>query len=215
MSSEEPDPEQGPFDDEDKGSPLRILISIVVVLLLVSTIIYISMSTPKTDLPIVREAPPFTLINQDNENVSLSQLEGKVVLIGFIFTRCPEPTMCQWITRNFKEIQDDLGSRFGEEVVLITMSFDPYDTPEIMKTYGEVFGADFSGWHFLTGDNATVDAVMDSYGVVVIPEGDDEFTHSMISVLIDQNGDIKKEYWGNEWRVETVLGHIDLLLGEE
>lgn len=203
------------IDTKEKRNPLPIVIPVIVVLLLITTAIYLSLGPPKSNLPVIREAPPFTLINQDNENVSLSQFEGKVVLIGFIYTRCPMPTMCPWTTDNFVEIQDDLGSRFGDEVVLIMMSFDTYDTPESLKAYGEAYGADFSGWHFLTGDNAIIEEVMDGYKVIYNDEGGGAFTHSMISVLVDQNGNIRKEYWGTDWKIGTVMGHIDGLLEEE
>ncbi|MFX1252579.1 MAG: SCO family protein [Promethearchaeota archaeon] len=175
-------------------------------------------------LPVIREASDFTLINQDGENVSLSQFEGKVVMLGFMYTFCPDPEFCILMNADFKTLQDNLGTRMGSEVILLLITLDPErDTPEVLKTFGENYGADFSGWQFLTGDNETVHQVMEDYKVIAFKEPmdmnmtmnmDDNYrvVHNWVSVLIDQNGMIRQEYGKLDWDVAKVETDILFLL---
>ncbi|MFX1533284.1 MAG: SCO family protein [Promethearchaeota archaeon] len=181
-------------------------------------------------LPVIREAPDFTLINQDRENVSLNQFEGKVVMLGFIYTFCPDPEFCILMSSDFKTLQDNLGTRMGSEVILLLITLDPErDTPEALKIFGENYGADFSGWQFLTGDNETIQQVMEDYKVIAFKEPhmmndthDDHMNmtmedhyiivHNWVSVLIDQDGMVRQEYGKLDWNVAKAETNILSLL---
>ncbi len=92
--------------------------------------------------------PAFSLINQDEQTVSNETLKGHPWVAAFIFTRCPGP--CPVMTHKMAELQPDL----PEDVKLVSFTLDPkYDTPQVLREYGERFGADLSRWHFLTGDH--------------------------------------------------------------
>lgn len=47
----------------------------------------------------------FQLINQDGQSVRLSDFRGKAVLVSYIFTRCPMPSMCPLVTSKMKQVQ--------------------------------------------------------------------------------------------------------------
>src|SRR3989304_1571056 len=107
-------------------------------------------------LPAPSPAPDFTLINQDGAGVSLRQFRGRLVILTFIYTHCPD--ICPLTTAKLVRVQNELKKRgwFGKKVVLLSMTFDPKrDTPAVMKAYAAKFKVDHAGWHFLSGDPAT------------------------------------------------------------
>jgi protein SCO1/2 len=168
-------------------------------------------------LEVLGEAPDFTLINQDGQNVSLSDLKGNCILVDFIYTRCPMVEMCPRSTSNFAEVQmyirDQWDGESKKNVTFISISFDSkYDNPKKLKVYGESFGANFSSWHFLTGDNETIDRVMDGFGVYYAEESDGTFGHTMMAALIDQESRIRKKYYGKIYEIEDVIKDIKQLL---
>ena len=65
-------------------------------------------------------APAFVLINQNNEVVNLSQFEGKVVVMTFLYTNCPE--ICPAITYQMKRLAEELGDDYEESVVFLSVT---------------------------------------------------------------------------------------------
>ena len=53
--------------------------------------------------------PDFKLRNQDGKGIDLGQFHGKALLVTFIYTRCPLPDFCPRVTRNFAEIEKQIG----------------------------------------------------------------------------------------------------------
>ena len=97
------------------------------------------------------QVPDFTFINQNGKKVSLKEFkEGKKLwFASFIFTRCPN--ICPLITHNMKKIKEALKK---ENLMLETLTFsvDPeYDSPKILREFGEKHNVCFCKWHFLTG----------------------------------------------------------------
>ena len=91
-------------------------------------------------------------------------LEGKTVVVSFIFTSCTDA--CPLINQNLKKIQARLGERMGEDIVFVSISVDPEtDTPETLNVYRQDYDAG-DGWVFLTGDVAAVETVSSKLGQV-------------------------------------------------
>jgi len=131
-----------------------------------------------TDLP---------LLTQDGKEVRFytDMLRGKVVLVSFIYTNCTE--ICPILMPNLVRIQELLGDGPGKEISLISISVDPEDdTPEVLKRYGEKYGAG-PGWTFLTGKKENVDWVVYKLGQYT----EDFEDHSMLFLL----GDVKNARW--------------------
>ena len=80
--------------------------------------------------------PNFKLRNQSDKTISLDQFRGKVLLVTFIYTRCPLATYCPRMSRNFAEIDKALKADpalYGK-THLLSVSFDPeHDTPERLR----------------------------------------------------------------------------------
>jgi len=68
-------------------------------------------AAPQSELQIPAEGTPvpdFVFTNQDGKHVHLAQYKGQVVLLTFIYTRCPMPDFCPRMTNNFREIEKSL-----------------------------------------------------------------------------------------------------------
>lgn len=159
-------------------------------------------------LPDMGRAPDFTLFSQDGEEVGLSSLRGKVVVIAFIYTRCRD--ICPILTDKMARVREELGAAFGHDVVFVSISLDPErDTPEVLKDYAEAFDANPGSWFFLTGSVAEVRQLTQQYGVVTLPGVDDTIGHNLLTTLVDRNGKMRVQYAG--YRLDPYEMHRDLL----
>jgi protein SCO1/2 len=159
-------------------------------------------------LPDMGLAPDFMLVSQDGTEVGPASLRGKVVLVTFIYTWCPD--ICQLLTDKLGRVQDDLGAPFGKDIAFVSITFDPErDTTEVLRTYAEAFDADPAGWFFLTGEVEAVREVATRYGVVTIPGVDGAIDHNLLTTLIDRRGRIRVQYSGYRFDPEEL--HQDLL----
>lgn len=184
------------------------LVSILLFLCLAAFII-----SCEKQLPIIEKAPDFELVNQDNETVRLSQFSDKVVAMSFIYVKCPMANMCPLTTKNFRRLQEALGDELGKNVMLLLVTFDPEsDVPGVLKKYGQLYGADFDNWNFLTGSKAVIDKVCDDYGIIREKQEGGIIRHSMITFLIDQKANTRKMYIGNGWDPEDVKRTIIKLI---
>jgi protein SCO1/2 len=147
-------------------------------------------------LPVYGRVADFALTNQNNQPVSLANLQGHVWVGEIIFTRCPGP--CLKMTRQMKDLQQLLPQ--NSQTKLVTLTTDPgFDTPAVLKTYAERFGADLHRWTFLTGAKKEIAALaVDSLKLTAIekkPEDrqspEDLFIHSTIFVLVDKRGQLR------------------------
>src|SRR5439155_13702791 len=63
--------------------------------------------------------------------VALSGLRGKVVALNLIYARCPLPDYCPRMTANFAALRQRFASRLGNDLVLLSVTLDPHDPPEV------------------------------------------------------------------------------------
>ena len=182
------------------------------------------------DLPVYYDFPAFSLTDQMGRTVTRDDMEGRVVLANFIFTNCTE--YCLVLTPRMQQMQarlEDEGN-LGNDVLLLSFSVDPeHDTPELLRTYAESYGANHDAWRFLTGPQDEVyqvitDGLKLAYGEV---EQRTEHTHEDGSVhvheydvfhtsrvvLADREGMVRAYYDGAlDWDAEAVLKDIRSLL---
>jgi protein SCO1/2 len=146
--------------------------------------------------PVYGQVAEFTLTNQFGQPVSLADLRGKVWVADIIFTRCAGP--CLKMTRQMKDLQQSLPS--GSRVQLISLTTDAgFDTPPVLKTYAERFGADFNRWQFLTGGRKQIaNLATDSLKLTAIEKkpqeresDNDLFIHSTTFVVVDKQARLR------------------------
>src|SRR5689334_11247849 len=83
--------------------------------------------------------PDFALINQNGQHIDLKQYQGKVVLLTFIYTRCPFADYCPRISGLFADLNRKLleSPELAGRTHLLSVSFDPaHDTPAVLRKYG-------------------------------------------------------------------------------
>ena len=167
--------------------------------------------TPKMYLPVLYEAPGFTLTNQDGLEIELSDFRGKVVVMDFIYTRCPD--ICGELNYRLQGVWERLEEELRQDVVLISVSFDLYDTPEVLKQYDKFYN--MPGWQFLTGTEEQIYQVTNDYGVGYEQEvGGWEITHSVVIVLIDRDGMIRKTYGDPYFPEKNMIKELEYLLNQ-
>jgi protein SCO1/2 len=177
-------------------------------------------------LPIIDRIADFTLTNQDNQVVTLADLSNRVWVADIIFTRCAGS--CPIMSTEMKSLQTALPS--DSQAKLVTLTTDPdYDSPEILKKYGERYGADFRRWMFLTGTKAELGRLAAGslkLGSTPVPvqgqkSPDDLFVHSTIFVVVDKQarlrGIFQTEGQGVDWaKVKPkLLATVKELEGEQ
>jgi hypothetical protein len=87
------------------------------------------------------EVPDVRLTTDDRIALSLADMlnTDKPVMLNFIFTTCT--TICPVLSASFAQVQELLGER-ADEVLMISVTIDPeYDTPAKLAEYSERFGA--------------------------------------------------------------------------
>ena len=153
---------------------------------------YVSLkSIPPPTLPSnlekISEVPEFQLTDQTGRPTTLEDLKGKIWAANFIFTRCKGP--CPITILRMQELNTKLKKVRGN-VELVTFTVDPeYDTPAVLKTFGEQLGADPAAWKFLTGTpDAIKNIVVTGLLQPFAKEPDGTPAHSSRIVLVDAKG---------------------------
>jgi protein SCO1/2 len=157
------------------------------------------------------EVPDFRFTNQDGKHISLHQFRGKLLMVTFIYTRCPFPDFCPRMSSNFAEIYKQLGSdsSFGD-TQLLSVSFDPeQDRPKVLRDYGFSVAhthdaALFRRWEFAAPKADDLPQIADFFALTVKP-GDGMITHNLSTALIGPDGKIVKWYHGGDWQVSDLI----------
>jgi protein SCO1/2 len=162
--------------------------------------------------------PNTVFLDQDGKKRDINSFKGSAVVLTFIYTRCPMPSFCPLMDKNFAKLQDKLKADRELNVRLVSVSFDPEtDTPPVLKKHAKELGADPKVWTFLTGDLDTVDAFARRFGVSIERSLDEQkqvnITHTLRTAILDRQGNLVKTYTGNEWKPEQVLADIKVLVG--
>ncbi|WP_339228957.1 SCO family protein [Oceanobacillus sp. FSL K6-2867] len=166
--------------------------------ILLLAFILIGCSSEAIETNMSEKVDDFHFTTQDNESLSLKDLEGKWWIADFIFTNCT--TVCLPMTANMAELQSRINAQ-NLDVQLVSFSVDPdYDTPEVLKEYGNSYQADFENWSFLTGyDFQTIKelSIKSFKNLVKEPlEGDDQVMHGTRFFLVNPDGEVIKGYDG-------------------
>jgi cytochrome oxidase Cu insertion factor (SCO1/SenC/PrrC family) len=173
-----------------------IVMGIIVLLALLCMAGLLSVAGRKPALPIYGQVADFTLTNEDGQATTLADLTNHVWVADIIFTRCAGP--CPRMTSQMKSLQDALPQGSGAK--LVTLTTDPdYDSPEILKRYGQHFGANFNRWIFLTGSKNEIAGLaagslkLGSTPVAFADRKDsvDLFIHTTIFVVMDKHAQMR------------------------
>ena len=160
--------------------------------------------------------PDFRLLNQSGRKISLSEFKGKVLLVTFIYTRCPLADYCPRMSRNFAEIDKELAvdPALYRKTHLLSISFDPaYDTPAVLRSYGGAYTGNytketFAHWDFAAPSEKDLPQVTQFFGVGVTPGERKTLNHSLSTAVIGKDGKIAAWYPTNEWKPSDVVAAV-------
>lgn len=171
-------------------------------------------ATPR--LPVIRPVPDFALTTNAGVPLRLSDLKGKVLIVGFIFTTCNGS--CPATTHRMAQVQEELKRRklsTDGRMQLVSISLDPgRDTPEVLRGYMRLYDVDPSNWTFLTGAPEAVAKVIADWGMWVRPAANGQLDHPSRVFLVDRRGRIREIYNLNFLKPAWVAEDVQSLLDE-
>ena len=161
---------------------------------------------PAEKLTLGMPVPDFQLINQSARPIRLSDFAGRIVVVNFIYTRCPLPEVCPRLSANFAHLQKRFRQRMGNDLVLVSITLDSqYDNTTVLADYAKRWGAG-EGWQFLTGGSAEIQRVSSQFGLVYWPE-DGLLTHTSQTGIIGRDGRLAAVIEGSSYE-EDQLGDL-------
>jgi len=139
-------------------------------------------------------APAGALTRGDGSQFSIGSQKGKVSLVFFGYTNCPD--ICPTTLVEWKRVKAALGGDVSR-VNFVFVTIDPEnDTPAVMRNYMANFDSSFVG---LSGEPAMVDSIATAFGVRAFPDGTLESGHVAMAhpsrvYLVDPDGRIRFVY---------------------
>jgi protein SCO1/2 len=166
-------------------------------------------------LSVIAPAPEFSLRDTSGKPVRLSDYQGRVVLLAFVFTTCPG--VCPLISKQMSALQESLKQEglFGRRATLVSVTVDPEtDTAAVLARYAKTYGADPAGWRFLRETPEKTKPVLKAYDewTKLLPKG--ELDHPARVYLIDQRGNIREIYSLAFFNEKQALIDIKALLAD-
>lgn len=153
------------------------------------------------------EQVPLELVFRDEEGhrVSLGDyFRGKPVILALVYYECP--MLCNLILNGLAASLKTLAFDVGREFEVVTVSFDPRETPELaaakkhsyVQQYGRPGASE--GWHFLTGDETSVAALTEAVGFrYAWDEETQQFAHAGAILILTPEGRLARYLYGVEY----------------
>jgi len=156
-------------------------------------------------------APDFSLTDgPTGDAVSLSALRGRVVVLTFLYTNCPDS--CPLTAEKLRDARAALGDA-ARELSLVAVSVDPArDTPAATRDFARAHRLE-GELRFLIGDRATLGRVWSAYGIGQEPGRDLSVAHTDAIFLIDKQGR-NRSLLHSDVDVATLSTSLRTLLGE-
>ena len=133
-----------------------------------------------------RQAGDFSLRDQDGKLVSLSAQRGKIVLLTFLYTRCPD--VCPLIAENLNGTLRDLSPEERASVRVLAVSVDPeHDTPAAVRAYARRHHL-LPQFRYLIGTKQELEGVWKEYGVAAVARDPELVDHTALTLVVDREG---------------------------
>jgi protein SCO1/2 len=155
----------------------------------------------------------FALTDQNSTPFEFKNLAGKVVVVAFAYTTCPD--VCPLITASLRQVQSGLTKEERKHVRLMTVTTDPeIDSPKVLTAYAKRYGAEFDNWSFLTGNLSVLEKILQNFGVGVERKGRGLIDHTPLTAVVDQKKLMRLAYIGPSPDPKAVLADVRAMLRE-
>ncbi len=168
--------------------------------------------------PIDKDTPDFTLQDTGGRVLGLADLHGKVVVLHFIYTSCPD--VCPLHSERIAEIQALVNQTpMKEQVEFVSVTTDPTtDTAEMRREYGRVHGLDAANWVFLTTtpqqpEDATR-KLAQQFGHRFDKTGDSYQVHGVVTHVIDKEGHWRANFHGLKFEPSNLVVFVNALVND-
>ena len=149
-----------------------------------------------------------TLRDEDGKDVRLGDYfkTGRPVALNFVYHSCP--MLCSMVLTGFTSSARELSGSIGRDFDVISVSFDPKDTPEIarskkehwVKTYGRDPAQTARGWHFLTGDPVAIKQLTEAAGFSYYYDArQKQYAYGAAVFLLTPDGRLARYLYGIEF----------------
>jgi protein SCO1/2 len=161
-----------------------------------------------------RHLVDFSLIDQAGRPFTRKDLDGRIVVVDFIFTSCA--AVCPYVNAQMAKIQQLTAGQ--PDVKLLSLTMDPVDdTAPVLARYARTYGQDATRWSFLTGDQAEMYRLVgasflppDLSGEFAYMPGN--FAHTQRIALLNTKGDLVAYFDGlNQQAGDSVVEEIKKL----
>jgi len=155
-----------------------------------------------------RPTPDFTLTDQTGQKVSMADQRGKLVLLTFLYTNCPD--VCPLITQNLNQALQMLGTE-RDDVRVLAVSVDPEgDTPKSVDEYAKAHHL-LPEFHYLIGSRDELTKVWKAYDVAAVASDPELVDHTAYTMLVDQSGEGRVIY-DSQVKAKDVVHDVRALL---
>ena len=159
-----------------------------------------------------KKLPTATLVDQNGRQIDLSRaFAGKVVLLSFVFTRCPDINLCPAISGKYAYMQSHLDpTRFA----LVEITLDPpYDSPAVLRDYGRQYGENPQIWRLLTGTGSTIQRLLNAFGINSLRVSSANFIHNDKLYIVQPNGTVAYLVDTAGWDPQGVIAEASAVAG--
>jgi protein SCO1/2 len=155
-----------------------------------------------------KPVPDFTLTDQSGKKISMADQRGKLVLLTFLYTNCPD--VCPLITQKLNQALQMLGAN-RDDVRVLAVSVDPEgDTPKAVDAYAKAHHL-LPEFHYLIGSRDELTQVWKAYDVAAVASDPELVDHTAYTMLVDASGDGRVIY-DSQVKAKAVVHDVDQLL---
>ena len=161
------------------------------------------------------EFPANALRTIGGEPVGMDAFHGKVVVLNFIYTNCPD--ICPLHSELIADLQKDINATPMKDLVaFVSISTDPEnDTPEAMREYPGRHGLDTTNWRFLTGASAAVTRGLAAALSQKFTPGDEGYQrHIAVTYVLDREGMLRARFFGLRFEASSLILYVNALAND-
>ena len=174
----------------------------------------------------------FSLMNFDGNMTNLSDFEGQVLIVSFVYSRCPD--VCPIVSANLRWVAEQLPDDYGTNFSIIAITVDPWwDTSSVLADYAMRQAID---WPHLTGEVEAMQPIWESFHVGLqtylnTSATDENSTeenqtsgrhhpdylvdHSTATIIIDKNHQQRVRWNDMDWEPTLFIEDLQFLMDEE